>query len=238
MCSRMITYCTLVATVLVTLTGGCQCSRARRVHGPKINPHAAADAIAMFDKDGDGRAQRQRAGQVPWAEGRAAPARRRQDGAVTAEMIDARIKAWRASVVGRGVVRCFISRNGRPLPGPRVKFVPEKFLGDGIRTATAVTDARGLALVSAPPEKGERPGVPPGFYRVEIAKLGLAVPARYRYGYHPWRGNLQRRSLHSVAIRLGVLTRSKRVRTPYLATFFIGEKDTSKETHEEAPHWH
>ncbi len=57
--------------------------------------------------------------------------------------------------------------------------MPEKFLGDGIRTATAVTDARGLALVSAPPEKGERPGVPPGFYRVEIAKLGLAVPARY-----------------------------------------------------------
>ena len=179
MCSRMIARCALVVMVLVTLTGGCQCSKPKRIHGPKINPHAGADALAMFDQDRDGALSGKELDRCPGLKAALPRLDPDKTGAVTAEMIDARIKAWRAQVVGRGVVRCFVSRNGQPLPGAEVKFVPEKFLGDDIQTAAGVTDARGLALVHAPPEKGERPGVTPGFYRVEITKPGLAVPARY-----------------------------------------------------------
>ena len=79
----------------------------------------------MFDKDGDGGLSGKELDKCPGLKAGAAGSASRPDGTVTAEMIDARIKAWRASVVGRGVVRCFISRNGRPLPGAEVKFVPE-----------------------------------------------------------------------------------------------------------------
>ena len=57
--------------------------------------------------------------------------------------------------------------------------MPEKFLGPDFQTASAVTNAAGVVSLIAPGPKDERPGVPPGFYRVEITKPGLAIPAKY-----------------------------------------------------------
>ena len=77
-------------------------------------------------------------------------------------------------------VRCSVSHNGQPLQGAEVKFVPEKFLGSEIKTASGVTDAGGVAMISAPQSRPDDPaGVPPGFYRVEITQSGLAIPAKY-----------------------------------------------------------
>ena len=101
-------------------------------------------------------------------------------GRISAEMITERIKAWQASKLGRMSLRCMVSHNGRPLDGAEVKFVPEPFLGPNMKTATGVTDQNGVAMLSIPagPEGGP-PGVPPGFYRVEISKPARAAkPAK------------------------------------------------------------
>ena len=75
-------------------------------------------------------------------------------------------------------LRCMVTHNGRPLEGADVKFVPEKFLGPNMKTATGKTDENGVARLSVPTGDGP-PGVPPGFYRVEITKADMKIPAKY-----------------------------------------------------------
>jgi hypothetical protein len=70
--------------------------------------------------------------------------------------------------------------DGKPLAGATVRFVPEKFLGDGFKPAEGVCDERGLAELRT--EGGRLPGVACGFYRVEVCKPGggkESLPARY-----------------------------------------------------------
>ena len=95
-------------------------------------------------------------------------------------MIAARIADWKRSRLGRTSLRCMVRHDGQPLEGAEVKFVPESFLGTDYKTATGVTDQNGVAMMSVPtdPQAGP-PGVPPGFYRVEITKSGLKIPAKY-----------------------------------------------------------
>jgi hypothetical protein len=182
MYSRTMKRCALVVMGLMTLSGGCQCpwSGPQRVKAPKINPNAAADAVAMFDKNGDGKLSGKELEKCPGLKAALARLDPAKTGHVTADMIDARIGAWVESKLGRLPLRCSVTHNGQPLQGAEVKFVPEPFLGTKIQTATGVTDANGVAMLSAPAnEQNYPPGVSPGFYRVEITKSGAAIPARY-----------------------------------------------------------
>jgi hypothetical protein len=160
----------------------------RRVYPPKIDADAAGlKAIEMFDTDKDGllsgkeldKCPGLKAACTPTATGPSTvdPAR---TGRITAEMITDRIKAWQASRLGRMSLRCMVKHNGEPLEGADVKFVPEKFLGPNIKTATGKTDQNGVAMLSIPTDvEGGPPGVPPGFYRVEITKDGTKIPKKY-----------------------------------------------------------
>lgn len=58
--------------------------------------------------------------------------------------------------------------------------MPEKFLGDSYPVGTGKTGMNGTATISMPlSEKDNRPGMPPGFYRVEVTKAGENIPAKY-----------------------------------------------------------
>jgi hypothetical protein len=164
---------------LLTLSVGCQCSQAKHVRPSAINPRAGADAIALFDTNGDGTLSGGELDRCPGLKASLPRLDPAGTGEVTAAMIDRRIVAWRDPMVGRRRVWCSVWYSGKPLAGAEIRFVPEKFLGPGVPTATGVTDARGAASISAPPQKDERPGVPPGFYRVQITKPALAIPAKY-----------------------------------------------------------
>jgi hypothetical protein len=99
---------------------------------------------------------------------------------VSATQIVARIKMWQKSKLGRMSLRCSVMQDGQPLAGANVKFVPERFLGDNMPEASGKTDENGNAMLSVPPETPtDLPGVPPGFYRVEITKPGVDIPPQY-----------------------------------------------------------
>jgi hypothetical protein len=97
---------------------------------------------------------------------------------ITAEDIDARIAEWKARGTARINVTCHVTHGGMPVANAEVKFVPESFLGTGVKTGTGTTDARGFASISQPDEGGTARGMSPGFYRVEITK-GVEIPPRY-----------------------------------------------------------
>ncbi len=88
-----------------------------------------------------------------------------------------RIQAWADSKLGRKIVTCIVTHNGKPLVGATVKFVPESFLGSELKTAEGTANAHGAARLKVP--GSPNPGVSPGFYRVEITNEGERIPARF-----------------------------------------------------------
>lgn len=155
---------------------GCPAGPAR-VRPPSINAAAAgAKAIEMFDADQDGQLSGKELDKCPGLKDALARIDPSGRGAVTADMIAARIRVWQELKVGRMAAGCRVTHNGKPLAGAEVKFVPEKFLGENVPTAAGTTNENGYVGLSLP---GETRGVPPGFYRVEITKRGLDIPAKY-----------------------------------------------------------
>ena len=148
---------------------------------PAIDAKAAgAEAIKLFDTNKDGKLSGDELDKCPGLKAAIDEVDASGKGEITADDITARIKAWQDSKLARMTVSCNVTHNGKPLEGADVKFVPEKFLGKNVQTATGKTDRNGNAMLSIP-TVGLRdpPGVAPGFYRVEITKDGEQIPAEY-----------------------------------------------------------
>jgi hypothetical protein len=142
----------------------------------------AKKAIAQFDANGNGTIEGRELDSCPGLRAAFERLDPKGSGRVTAKMIAARIDAWFDSHLGRMSIACTVTHNGKPLKGALVKFVPEKFLADFYaRTAKGETDSNGQATISVPTSgmADDPRGVPPGFYRVEITKLGENIPATY-----------------------------------------------------------
>jgi hypothetical protein len=155
----------------------------KRVYPPAIDAKkAGTKAIELFDKNKDGKLSGDELDKCPGLKAAMAQVDPDGKGEVTADMITARIVAWQNTKLGRMSLRCSVMHNGEPLPGANVKFVPEPFLGLDQKkyTATGKTDDNGNAMLSLPSlGPAELPGVPPGFYRVEVTKEKMKIPAKY-----------------------------------------------------------
>ncbi|MBU4270703.1 MAG: hypothetical protein KKE86_00895 [Planctomycetes bacterium] len=174
---RMTTGWVLAFVALFVVCAGCPRGPSR-IHPPSINASAAGDkAIEMFDADKDGKLSGEELDKCPGVKAALAQIDPTGQGAVTADMITARIGAWQDSKLGRMSFSCRVTHNGRPLQGAEVKFVPEKFLGENVQVATGKTDQNGMAMINVP--NLTPPGLAPGLYRVEITKPGLDIPAKY-----------------------------------------------------------
>jgi hypothetical protein len=175
--------CGLVLAALLAVGSGCS-RGAPRIHPPSISASgAAARAIKMFDANGDGKLTGAELDKCPGL--KSAAARLDPDGrGITAEMIAARITSWQGVRIGRMPVVGTVLHNGKPLAGAMVRFVPEKFLGlddDPKWIATGTTGQSGGVSVSVPTsgDQLDPPGAPAAFYRIEVTKPGLNIPAKY-----------------------------------------------------------
>jgi hypothetical protein len=143
---------------------------------------AGQEAIKIYDTNGDGKISGAEFDTVPSLASAQAMAnfKSTKEKGITGADIAARIKAWQATKVGRiGGIIVQVSRNGKPLNGAEVKFVPEKFLGN-LQECTGTTGTDGSFQMIAPPTpSGDPPGVPPGYYRVEITMPDGSIPAKY-----------------------------------------------------------
>jgi hypothetical protein len=179
MSHKMTICCGLVLAGLLVVAPGCS-RTPPRVYAPSISASAAgAQAIEMFDANKDGKLSGEELNKCPGLKAAVDQIDPSGQG-VTAEMITARIKSWQESQGGLMTVGCMVLHNGQPLEGAEVKFVPEKFLGENMKTASGTTNKYGstVIMVATPGPSGQR-GIPPGFYRVEITKPGLNIPAKY-----------------------------------------------------------
>jgi hypothetical protein len=170
----------IVSAVAVCFVVALGCNRGpSRIYPPSIDASAAGkQAVEMYGKDGV--IAGENLDKCPALKAALAQIDTAGDKTITAEKITARIKAWQNSKLGRMSMSCTILKNGQPLVGADVKFVPEKFLGEQVKEASGKTDQNGVAMISIPTtDRKDPPGVAPGFYRVEVTKAGENIPAMY-----------------------------------------------------------
>ncbi|MCA9235099.1 MAG: hypothetical protein KDA44_06495 [Planctomycetales bacterium] len=166
---------------------GCS-SGPSRIKPPGIDAgDAGAEAIEMYDKDGDGMIAGSELDAAPGIKSAletidVSPA----DGKVSAEEIAARVEAWQSTGIGVMAVSCFVTLDGQPLQGATVTFEPEPFLGENIKAGTAELGRSGSTVASIPkdqrPTSDTPPGLQLGLYRVRISKKENGqetVPAKY-----------------------------------------------------------
>jgi hypothetical protein len=165
--------------VALLVGGGCS-HRQAPVARAAVNPAAAAAAaMEQYDTNHDGKISGAELDACPSIKSALDKIDTTGEGTVTAEKLTARIQAWQKGVARIGVI-CTVLRNGEPLAHAEVKFVPEKFLGSSYPTGSGKTEDSGGADITVPAtEKDNRPGMAPGFYRVEITKAGDNIPAQY-----------------------------------------------------------
>jgi hypothetical protein len=167
--------CALTALALLT---GCS----REVKAPPISPEAAGkQAVAQYDRNGDGLLDAQELAHCPALKGSLKEMDKDGDGKLAAQEISDRLTAYKNSNVARMSLSCEVTYRGEPLEGATVRLVPESFLGDAIKPITGTSDGGGF--VDLKEEGASVPGVACGFYRVEVTRKDGSgkelVPKRY-----------------------------------------------------------
>lgn len=166
--TRYLSCVVLVAGMLFLV--GCT-GQEKRVVAPSMNAQAVGKA-AVEEFGADGKISPEQLKKVPSLAGLA-----KGDAGVTADDIANQILAWQKTRLGRVMWSCGVLKNGKPLAGAKVKFVPEKFLGSSFPAAEGVTGPDGSTSMRIP--NATPPGLALGFYRVEITKDGESIPAKY-----------------------------------------------------------
>jgi len=181
--------CPAVLFLISLSASGCSNTPPRLVP-PKVDPAAAGSgAIAEYDKNGNGMIDGAELDRAPALKSDLATIDTNSDKQISADEIQARIQSWIDSKLALTQLNCTVLLDGKPLEGAAVTFIPEKWLGPALHTATGVTDAQGNARPTM--EDQYLPKTPNGatikggncaFYRVEISKKSgdkETIPARY-----------------------------------------------------------
>jgi hypothetical protein len=181
---RSVYFSLMVPIAVLLLTQSGCLSEKTRIVPPPIDANAAGEeAVKLYDANHDGKISGAELDKVPsLLKGLTnfTPPCTKEKG-VTAADITTRIKAWQETRTGRvGGVVCKVTRKGKDLAGANVKFVPEKFLGGSMPECSGTTGPDGSAQISVPlTGPDDAPGVPPGYYRVEVTMPDGSIPAKY-----------------------------------------------------------
>jgi len=172
--------CVLIGLLMFSGLLGCGNSVPARVLPDRPDAAAASKAMELYDTNHDGLLDEQELDKAPGLKAAIKQVDTNQDGKISEQEIADRIKSWADSHIGRMQVTCRVTRNGEPLADAKVVFVPEKFLGGTLQQGSGTTSQAGYAEISSPYAADPTiKGLSPGFYRVEITKDGMTIPAKY-----------------------------------------------------------
>jgi hypothetical protein len=167
------------AAFIVAIIG---CSRGpSRLYPPTVNSDAGASAVQQYDADKDGSISNDEVKKSPGLVTAFGRIDSDHDGRITAEEIDKRIAQWRESRIGLSSMYVRVTLDGVPIQDTEVKIVPEKFLGEAVKSASCVTEEGGFGRLRISPDPDEN-GVHLGFYQLQVSKKvngKETIPARY-----------------------------------------------------------
>lgn len=152
---------------IVLATGGCTSNP------PVAVPQYSAAGVAQemlnqYDKDKDGQLDPAEAGTCPALKQSFASIDSNKNQRLEADELKRRLQEILDSNTGLMSVSCQVSRDGQPLQGATVRFIPEACFGDAIKGATGVSDAEGRVQLQVE-GSGLAGYVPPGFFRIEVS---------------------------------------------------------------------
>lgn len=169
----------------LVLLGVVGCSgRPSRIMPPDINAdQAGKDAIAAYDKNGNGMVDGEELNAVPAFKAALKQLDTDSDGKVSAAEVTKRINAWKESKIGLTSLTVNVTLDGKPLEGATIEFVPESFLGPAVKPAKGTTDKDGIAscTIDDPELAAKRyTGAQCGFYKVTVTGgAGKTIPSQY-----------------------------------------------------------
>ena len=184
--------------LLISLCCGCD-TGPKRIKAPKIDPVAAAKkAMGDYDLDGDDRLSGEEIAASPGLQASISNYDKDDDGVISKDEIRERIESLTRFKSALMPLAAVVRYKNKPLAGANIKFVPEDFLGDQVKSAMGVTNQSGEAGLSIaqehlPADRPDLRGVHYGTYRVEITHPEKNIPEKYNtattIGYETQRGN-------------------------------------------------
>ncbi len=149
---------------------------------------AAAQALELYDANGDGSLDDSELGAVPGIRDAKSFYDKDGDGLVSGDEIVARLDSWNEQGLGFRQLTIFITLDGKPLDGATVKLIPEPYLGDAVKPASGKTFSDGSVSVSVEPEdlpaalksRGKNYyGVTGGTYKIELSAPSKKIPEKF-----------------------------------------------------------
>lgn len=173
--------------VLVLLAAGCS-GRPGAIRPPDVDADgAAAQAVELHDRNGDGRLSKEEWSASPELVAVAPAYDTNGDGNLDLDEITNGFAGWAQSGVGARAVPFVIVWNGRPLAGATVRLVPAPYFDDALKGAAGEAGPGGagqlnMAPEDRPPNAPDIPLMQPGLYRVEITHPSVKLPEKYNSG--------------------------------------------------------
>lgn len=153
---------------------------------PKWDPAAAADqALSAYDANGDRKLSRAELAKCPGLLSALQRLDRDGDGAISGDELKFGLHEIRAQEAALVDISCVVTRNGQPLEGATVKFVPESFMGEDVKVASGITGRDGMTAPSVAEEelpaeyRGRVQGIHCGVFRVIVTHPQVNIPAKY-----------------------------------------------------------
>ncbi len=175
----------LASTICAFLVTGCS-NHPPGVAGVSVDAGGISRKIIdQYDLNHDGKLSEQELASLPPIAGNRSWYDGDHDGQISGDELRAGLAAIFDPKVGLLTYQCSVSRNGQPLTGANVKFVPLPALQGVIPPVTGVTDKDGCAELSLAAE--DRPAnapariamVRPGLYLIEITHPEIEIPEEY-----------------------------------------------------------
>lgn len=164
---------------------GCN-SGPKRIPAPDVNPAGLTERlIEDFDANGNGTLSTEELNPAPSLVAMFDA----YDGDKNNELSSDELEAGLARIFdGKGGItsaNCHVTRNGKPVSGATVYFVPEPFLDGAVAVAGGITSADGIADLSVreedlPPNSPKERGlIQPGLYFIEVTHPTVKIPEKY-----------------------------------------------------------